>query len=787
MIFWHYERELKMVQAMIPGYPRIGAKRELKKALEQFWSGQITEAELLEQTSALRRQRWLLQWQAGLTHIPSNDFSLYDHVLDAIALVGAVPRRYRWNGRFVDLHAYFTMARGMEKDQEQADAVPAMEMTKWFDTNYHYIVPEFEPEQQFHLASSKPVDEFLEAKEMGIQSRPVLLGPLSFLLLGKTTQSGMNLLALLDRLLPVYQEIMQALAQAGAEWIQVDEPCLVLDLDEATREAYRSAYAYLAAQRAAQTPSLRILLATYFGDLRENLPLALQLPIDALHLDLVRAPGQLEQALEQAPASLSLSLGLVDGRNIWCTDFERVLAEASRAVQALGSERILLGASCSLLHVPLDVTQETRLDEEMRSWLAFANQKVEEISLLTCALNEGRDAIEASLQANRRALESRRSSERIRKADVAQRVQAITEQMAQRSHPHHVRKERQQNVLNLPLLPTTTIGSYPQTADLRAARAAYKNNKMDQASYEAFLKQGIEQVIRFQEEARLDMLVHGEVERGDMVEYFGEYLTGILLTQHGWVQSYGSRGVRPPIIYGDVTRPGPMTVDWTRFAQSLTTRPVRGMLTGPVTIMQWSFVRDDQPRSQTCKQIALAIRDEVLDLEAAGIRAIQIDEPALREGFPLRHADWQGYLSWATFCFRLAANGVRDETQIHTHLCYSKFDDIVPEIASMDADVVLIEASRSQFDLLEALSTYHYPNNIGLGIYDVHSPRVPTTQEFDEKLRLVLQILPPEQVWVNPDCGLKTRKWEEVNPALKHLVAAARQVRSSLPLQTGAL
>ena len=786
-MFWHCERELKMVQAMIPGYPRIGTKRELKKALEQFWSGQITEAELLEQTSALRRQRWLLQRQAGLTHIPSNDFSLYDHVLDTIALVGAVPRRYQWNGRFVDLHTYFVMARGMEKDREQADAVPAMEMTKWFDTNYHYIVPEFEPEQPFRLASSKPVDEFLEAKELGIQTCPVLLGPLSFLLLGKTTQSGMNLLALLDRLLPVYEEIMQALAQAGAGWIQIDEPCLVLDLDEATRQAYQSAYARLAAQRAAQAPSPRILLATYFGDLRENLPLALQLPIDALHLDLVRAPVQLEQALEQAPASLSLSLGLVDGRNIWRTDFEGVLAEASRAVQALGTERLLLGPSCSLLHVPIDMMQETRLDEEMRSWLAFANQKVEEVCLLTRALNEGRDAIEASLQTNRRALESRRSSARIHRVDVAWRVQAITEQMAQRSQPHNVRKEHQQEVLKLPLLPTTTLGSYPQTADLRAARTAYKSGKMDQASYEAFLMQGIEQVIRFQEEAGLDMLVHGEGERGDMVEYFGEHLTGMVLTQHGWVQSYGSRAVRPPIIYGDVARPGPMTVDWAKRAQSLTARPVRGMLTGPLTIMQWSFVRDDQPRSQTCKQIALAVRDEVLDLEAAGIRAIQVDEPALREGFPLRHADWQEYLSWAIFCFRLAASGVRDETQIHTHLCYSRFDDIVPEIASMDADVVLIEASRSQFDLLEALSAYRYPNDIGLGIYDVHSPRVPTTQEFEEELRLVLQILPPEQVWVNPDCGLKTRTWEEVRPALKHMVTAARQVRSSLPLQTDVL
>lgn len=774
-----------MVQAMIPGYPRLGARRELKKALEQFWSGQLTETELLEQASALRKQRWQLQHQAGLTHIPSNDFSLYDHVLDTVTLVGAVPRRYQWNDGLVNLHTYFAMARGMEKDQ--ANAVPAMEMTKWFDTNYHYIVPEFEPGQEFHLASRKPIEEFLEAKALGIQTCPVLLGPLSFLLLGKTTQSGINQLALLDALLPVYEEILQALAQAGAEWVQIDEPCLVLDLDEATRAAYQSVYTRLAARRAAQASSLRILLATYFGDLRENLPLALQLPIDALHLDLVRAPRQLEQALGQAPSSLSLSLGLVDGRNIWLADFDHVLTLASRAVQVLGTERVLLGASCSLLHVPIDVMQETHLDEEMRSWLAFARQKVEEISLLTRALNEGRETIEVALQANRQALESRHSSARIHKMEVARSVQAITEQMAQRSQPYHVRKERQHAGLKLPLLPTTTLGSYPQTTDVRAARAAYKSHKLDQNSYEAFLKQGIEEVIRFQEEAELDMLVHGEVERGDMVEYFGEYLTGMLLTQHGWVQSYGSRAVRPPIIYGDVARPGQITVEWSRFAQSLTARPVRGMLTGPVTIMQWSFVRDDQPRSETCKQIALAIREEVLDLEAAGIRAIQIDEPALREGFPLHHADWQEYLSWAIFCFRLAANGVRDETQIHTHLCYSKFDDIVPEIASMDADVVLIEASRSRFGLLEALRAYRYPNGIGLGIYDVHSPHVPTTQEFAEKLRLVLQILPSEQLWVNPDCGLKTRKWEEVKPALKHMVSATQQVRSSLSLQTGAL
>jgi 5-methyltetrahydropteroyltriglutamate--homocysteine methyltransferase len=769
-----------MVYATNLGYPRIGAQRELKKALEHFWSGKISEAELLEQAATLRKQRWLLQQQMGLTHIPSNDFSFYDHVLDTIAMVGAVPRRYHWNGPFVDLSTYFAMARGMERDQEQEDAIPAMEMTKWFDTNYHYIVPELEAGQQFRFASTKPIDEFLEAKALGIQTRPVLLGPISFLLLGKTHHSDIHPLSRLDQLLTVYEEVMLALAQAGATWIQIDEPCLVRDLDKTTQEAYRTAYARLAAHRAAHTPSLQILLATYFGDLRENLPLALQLPIAALHLDLVRAPEQLESALALAPASLLLSLGIVDGRNVWRTDFDHVLAWAEHAIQALGPERILIGPSCSLLHVPIDIVQETRLDEEMRSWLAFANQKVEEISLLTRALNQGIAAIDTEFQANREAFKSRHSSLRIHKAEVAGRVQAITEQMTQRPHPHSMRKQRQQEVLKLPPLPTTTLGSYPQTADIRAARAAYKSGKMDQESYEAFLRQGIEQVIRFQEEIGLDMLVHGEVERGDMVEYFGEHLTGMLLTQHGWVQSYGSRCVRPPIIYGDVARPRPITVDWALFAQSLTARTVRGMLTGPVTIMQWSFVRDDQPRSETCKQIALAIRDEVLDLEAAGIRAIQIDEPALREGFPLHDADRQRYLSWAIFCFRLASGGVRDETQIHTHLCYSRFDDIVPDIATMDADVVLIEATRSGFDLLEALKEYRYPNNIGLGIYDVHSPRIPGTQEFLEELQRVLHILPPEQTWVNPDCGLKTRRWEEVRPALAHLVEATKQMRRTL-------
>ncbi len=760
-----------MVQASNLGYPRIGSKRELKKALEQFWSGKRSETELLEQAATLRRQHWQLQQRLGLTHIPSNDFSLYDHVLDTIAMVGAVPKRYSWNGPHVDWRTYFVMARGVLRDQEQSSAIPAMEMTKWFDANYHYIVPEFEAEQQFSLASTKPVDEFLEAKALGIHTRPVLLGPVSFLLLGKTHSHEVQPLALLSRLLPVYEDLLLALAQAGADWLQIDEPCLVLDLDGNALEAYQAAYVRLATYLATHAPSLRILLATYFGDLRENLPTVLRLPVSALHLDLVRAPAQLEQVLPQVPASLSLSLGVVDGRNVWRTEFDRALALVERGVQALGTERILIGPSCSLLHVPIDVMQETHLDDDMRSWLAFAKQKIEEISLLTRALNEGTASIDSALRVNRQTFASRRSSSRIHNEEVARRVQAVNQQMAQRPHAHLERKQQQQAVLKLPPLPTTTIGSYPQTAEIRAARAAYKSGKLDRERYEAFLEQEIEHVIRFQEEVGLDVLVHGEFERSDMVEYFAEQLTGMLFTEQGWVQSYGSLCVRPPIIYGD---------RWAQFAQSLTTRPVKGMLTGPVTIMQWSFVRDDQPRSETCRQIALAIRDEVQDLEAAGMRVIQIDEPALREGLPLRHADWQNYLDWAVLRFRLATSLVQDTTQIHTHLCYSKFDDIIEEIARMDADVALIEASRSQFELLEAPATYRYPNDIGLGIYDVHSPRVPSTQELVGELQRILQVLPPERIWVNPDCGLKTRRWEEIRPALAHVVEAAHLLRSSL-------
>jgi 5-methyltetrahydropteroyltriglutamate--homocysteine methyltransferase len=760
-----------MIQATNLGYPRMGKQRELKKALESFWAGTLSEAALQEQARNLRRTHWLLQQRLGIQQIPSNDFSLYDQVLDTIALVGAVPERYRWTGTQVDLATYFAMARGGHSGQD-AD-LPAMEMTKWFDTNYHYIVPEFTEQQTFRLASTKPLDEFKEAQALGVQTRPVLLGPISFLLLGKLHHRDVSPLSLLERLLPVYEEVLRLLAESGAAWVQLDEPCLVLDLGHEVFEAIQRAYTRLSGA----APTLRILLATYFGDLGPWLPSILHLPVAAVHLDLVRGSQQLPQALAEAPASLSLSLGVVDGRNIWRTDLHQALALVTQAVQTIGSERVLLGPSCSLLHVPVDVAQETRLDPELRQWLAFADQKLEELVVLTRASNEGAASVSAELEVNRQAILARRTSSHIHREQVRQQTQAVMGQPIGRKSSYTQRKQVQQERLHLPLLPTTTIGSFPQTKEVRAARAAYTSGKMTAEEYDAFIRQEIEQAIRFQEEIGLDVLVHGEFERSDMVEYFGEQLDGFLFTQHGWVQSYGSRCVRPPIIYGDIERPAPMTVRWSRLAQSLTTRPVKGMLTGPVTMLQWSFVRDDQPRQETCYQLALALREEVLDLEAAGIRLIQIDEPALREGLPLRRSEWAAYLAWAVNCFRLVASGVRDETQIHTHMCYAEFQDIIEAIAAMDADVISIEASRSQLALLETFVTYRYPNGIGPGLYDIHSPRVPEQQEYEDILSKFLQVFPAEQLWVNPDCGLKTRRWEEVRPALTHLVAATQALR----------
>ena len=766
-----------MVLATNLGYPRIGSNRELKKAVEQFWGGKIDETSLLQQAAELRKRHWQLQASLGLQHIPSNDFSLYDQVLDTAVLVGAVPERYHWDGGAVDLGTYFAMARGRQGSQDSGEVVAAMEMTKWFDTNYHYLVPEFAESQSFRLSSSKPFDEFAEAKALGIQTRPVLLGPISFLLLGKTHRSDLSALPLLEQLLPVYEQILGRLAQAGAEWVQIDEPCLVLDLEPETLALYQQTYARLSAV----SPALHILLATYFGAPGAALSTVLNLPVAGVHLDLVRAPEQLEQALAEAPASLVLSLGVVDGRNIWRTEFERALEMLERAIQVVGSERVFVAPSCSLLHVPTDLELETGLNAEYKQWLAFANQKLEELVLLARASNQGRTAIAEELDANRRAFDQRRHSTSIHSSAVAQRMQEFSGRATRRPAPFSERRKSQQDHLKLPLLPTTTIGSFPQTPEVRAARAAAaKRGEEGRADYENFLREEITRTIRFQEEIGLDVLVHGESERSDMVEYFGEQLQGFLFTRHGWVQSYGSRCVRPPVIVGDIIRNAPMTVRWSQFAQSVSTHPVKGMLTGPVTILQWSFVRDDQPRSETCMQLALALHDEVLDLEAAGISVIQIDEPAFREGLPLRHADWQQYIDWAVNCFRLTACDVQDATQIHTHMCYAEFDDILDAISDMDADVISLEASRSQLELLNSFTNYRYPNAIGPGVYDIHSPRIPSSQECEDILYTALRVLPADQVWVNPDCGLKTRKWEEVRPALINMVEAAHTVRDSL-------
>ena len=763
-----------MIIASNLGFPRLGSRHELKKAVERYWSGEIAQDELRAVGRTVRQEGWRLQAAAGLDHVPSNDFSFYDHVLDMACAVGAGPERYRRLARGpADFTGYFAMARGIQSAGRHVIDLPALQMTKWFDTNYHYIVPEFRADQEFQLEWTKPIDEFLEAKACGIETRPVLIGPVSFLLLGQTPDGRKGPIGLADRLIPVYEDLLRRLAAAGAGWVQLDEPCLVLDLSPEALRTLDTAYRRLA--KAA--PGLRTLVATYFGGLHANLPGALRLPVDALHLDLVRGPEQLEPALADAPQTLALSLGVVDGRNVWRTDLDGALATLERAVKRLGPDRVQVAPSCSLLHCPLDLDLETALDPEVRGWLAFAKQKLHELSTLVIALRQGRDAAQVALAQSREAIRARQTSPRIHDPDVAGRAAAVTPAMLRRPSAYPERRRRQRQVLHLPHLPTTTIGSFPQTPAVRAARAEFKAGKQSQAEYERFLRSEIERAIRFQEAIGLDVLVHGEFERSDMVEYFAERLNGFAMTQHGWVQSYGSRSVKPPILYGDVSRRGAMTVEWSRFAQSLTGRPVKGMLTGPVTMLQWSFVRDDQPRRLTCRQIALVIREEIADLEAAGLRIIQIDEPALREGVPLSSGGREDYLQWAVEAFRLASSGARDTTQIHTHMCYSEFTDIIEAIEGMDADVLAIEGTRSGMRILEVFRRRRYPRDVGPGVYDIHSPRVPSPEEIEARVRRAQEVLPPEQLWVNPDCGLKTRRWEEVRPALDALVAAARRLR----------
>ncbi len=749
------------------GFPRIGAKRELKQALEAYWRAETTPLQLEEQAAELRARHWRLQREAGVDIVPCNDFSLYDQVLDTAFLLDAIPARYRALTDRDPLAGYFAMARGVQKDGID---LPALEMTKWFDTNYHYLVPELQAEQAFRVRGNKPLQEFLEAKAFGIDARPVLLGPVTFLLLSKTVD-GSDRLTLLDRLLPVYAELLGALKQAGAEWVQIDEPCLVLDLDDDDSAAYRRAYAAFA-----RIERPKLMLASYFGPLHANLELAMSLPVDGVHVDLVRGADQLDAVLQALPSERVLSLGLVDGRNVWRTDLDAALVLARRAKARIGDAHLQLAPSCSLLHVPIDASLEKALPGDIASWLAFARQKCEELRVLAEALR-GNGSAATELHQARARIETRRASGKVHRPAVAARLKDIDAGMTTRTSRYEVRRDAQRRRLNLPAFPTTTIGSFPQTGEVREARARNKSGRLADADYDAFLAAETEKCVRFQEEIGIDVLVHGEFERNDMVEYFGEQLDGFAFTKLGWVQSYGSRCVKPPIIYGDVSRPAPMTVRWSQYAQSLTDKPMKGMLTGPVTVLQWSFVRDDQPRSTTCRQIALALRDEVRDLEQAGIGVIQIDEPALREGLPLRKADWQRYLDWAVECFRITASGVTDDTQVHTHMCYSEFNDIIYAVAAMDADVISIETSRSRMELLDAFVKFRYPNEIGPGVYDIHSPRVPDAEEMTALLRKAGAVLQPEQLWVNPDCGLKTRGWPETRRALEAMVQAARTMR----------
>lgn len=754
------------------GFPRIGPRRELKFALEKFWAGKISRTELEEAAAGLRTANWARQNGLGADWLPSNDFSLYDHVLDTSVMLGAIPARYRAaSSDPAELETYFAMARGAAGTGEccgnARESVTAGEMTKWFDTNYHFIVPEIEPGCALQLGHEKPLEEYREARAQGFETRPVLLGPISWLSLAKG--HGIDPFDLLDDVVGHYATLLGLLAQAGAEWVQVDEPILVTDLSDRQRRAFTRAYARLA------NTGPKMMLTTYFGGLGDNLGLTASLPVAGLHIDLVRAPDQCQAVVDAVPRDRLLSLGVVDGRNIWRADIAGLLDRLA----PLAAERdLVLAPSCSLLHVPVDLALEPRHDDEVSQWLAFAVQKIEELDLLKRALNDGREAVADELAVAEQAVVARRRSARIHDPAVRSRVAALTPEMRERGAIHAERARAQAEVLALPAFPTTTIGSFPQTRDVRKARAEHNRGTVDEAAYSAFLRAETERAIRWQEDAGLDMLVHGEFERNDMVQYFGEKLAGFAFTVSGWVQSYGSRCVRPPILYGDVSRPAPMTVGWWRYAQGLTDKPVKGMLTGPVTILNWSFVRDDRPREETCRQLALAIRDEVLDLEVAGCKAIQIDEAALREGLPLRQREWRHYLAWAVDCFRLAAAGVGNATQIHTHMCYSEFNDILPSIGAMDADVISIETARSQMELLEAFAHYRYPGAIGPGVYDIHSARVPDESEMVALMRLAQKHLRPEQLWINPDCGLKTRCWDEVKPAVAAMVSAARTLRA---------
>jgi len=757
------------------GFPRIGADRELKRAQEAYWSGRCDQQALRETGRELRARHWATQARAGLAFVPVGDFAWYDQILEWTTTLGAVPARFgQPDGEPVGLDTLFRMARGRAPSGTPA---AACEMTKWFDTNYHYIVPELHPGQSYRIAREDLFEQVAEALALGHRPKPVIPGPLTWLWLGKGDAYARGAgdeakLELLPDLLEAYEQALRRLAGQGVEWVQIDEPILGLELPQAWRSALAGAYARLSAQ------GVRVLLATYFEGVDLHLDLLPDLPVHGLHVDLVRAPGQLEDVLACLRPDQVLSLGVIDGRNVWRTDLDAAQALAASARERIG-DRLWLAPSCSLLHVPIDLERESGMDPELRGWLSFAVQKLDELRLLG-ALVAGEPGAEdlRAVAAQRDALRTRRESPRIHRQAVARRL-LEADSISRERAPFERRIERQQARLGLPSYPTTTIGSFPQTPEIRALRRDWRGGGLSDAAYEKAIREEIERVIRFQEEIGLDVLVHGEPERNDMVEYFGELLDGFAFTEYGWVQSYGSRCVKPPLIYGDVARLAPMTVAWSAYAQSLTERPVKGMLTGPVTILQWSFVRDDQPRALTCRQIALALRDEVLDLERAGITVIQIDEPAFREGLPLRRADWPAYLDWAVDCFRLSTSGVREDTQIHTHMCYSEFNDIIEAIARMDADVITIETSRSNMELLGAFEDFAYPNDIGPGVYDIHSPNVPREDWMVGLIRRAAQRLPARRLWVNPDCGLKTRAWPETRAALQSMVRAAQALRAA--------
>ncbi|MCB5188492.1 5-methyltetrahydropteroyltriglutamate--homocysteine S-methyltransferase [Methylobacillus caricis] len=754
------------------GFPRIGAKRELKFALESYWKGETSRNELKSLGTTLRKHHW--EAQSGLNLVPVGDFSFYDQVLDMSFTLGNLPERVRdFHGDALD--NYFRVARGRSAQSAEEHAaccggVAAGEMTKWFDTNYHYIVPEFNANTEFKLDTSRLLEHLAEARAQDVKAKPVIIGPVTYLALGKAKDDS-DKLALLPRLLPVYAQLLEILAAQDIDWVQVDEPILVTELDNKWQEAFKTAYDYF------KNVKVKLLLATYFGQLLENRELVASLPVAGLHIDAINGREDIQPLLNLLPAEKVLSLGVINGRNIWKTDINAVLDWVEPLAQQLG-DRLWIAPSCSLLHVPVDLDSEQRLDGEVKSWLAFAMQKLDELKILAAALRNGRASVKQALDANQAAIEARGNSHRVNNPAVKAALGELNAALGQRKSPYAQRAPKQAASLKLPLYPTTTIGSFPQTPDIRQARSQFKAGTLDETGYKAAMQDEIARSVREQEALGLDVLVHGEAERNDMVEYFGEQLEGYAFSQYGWVQSYGSRCVKPPILFGDISRPRPMTVEWIKYAQSLTSKPMKGMLTGPVTILNWSFVRDDQPRSVSCYQLALAIRAEVLDLEKAGVHVIQIDEAALREGLPLRKSQWKEYLDWAVESFRITANGVEDETQIHTHMCYSEFNDIIASIADMDADVITIETSRSDMELLDAFDNFNYPNEIGPGVYDIHSPNIPSQEHIVQLMKKAAERIPAERLWVNPDCGLKTRQWTEAIPALTNMVAAAKTLRA---------